>query len=400
MRFVFATFGTQGDVQPFLALGRELLERGHRVLLGAPANFQGRTEALGLDFVALGPPADGPEAREVFGAANELRDVTAQVQLTLPYALAHAEAAVEALCRVARGADALVSIPYQAAGRIAAEVLGLPYVSVHLSPFGSSRRPRLREVAAPGFNACRAIFGLPPVDDPLGAEGVSPDLALTPVSPHLFPRPAGWPEHHVLTGFWHLEEVPSVDPGLQAFVEGGEAPVVLGFGSMTHQDPEAVARLLAEAVALAGVRAVIQTGWSGLGAEAPPDRVRFAAFVPHGWLFPRAACVVHAGGAGTSAAAFRAGTPAVFVPHWLDQYLWGALAVERRLASASIPLAELTAPRLAQALRRVLDHPEYRTSALAVAQVLDRERGAATAADHLERLVTSGRSAFRKGAGG
>lgn len=386
MRFVVATFGTTGDVQPFLALGRELLERGHDVLLGAPVNFEARARAAGLDFASLGPAADGEEARRVFGPACELRDVTSQVERTLPYALEHAEASVRTLQEVAAGADALISIPYQAAGRIAAEVLRLPYVSVHLSPFGSSRRPKLSTIAAPGFNACRTVFGLPPVEDPLGAGGLSPDLALTPVSPHLFPRPAAWPAHHHLTGFWFLDETPPVDPALEAFVEQGEPPVVLGFGSMTHRDPEEIARLLAEAVHLAGVRAVIQTGWSGLGLEAPPERVRFAPFVPHAWLFPRAACVVHAGGAGTTAAAFRAGVPSVFVPHWLDQHLWAALATERHLASASIPLGDLTAERLAEAIRRAVEEPVYRRAAMDVAQVLRAEAGVQAAADHLEAL--------------
>ncbi len=387
MRLVLATFGTTGDVQPFLGLGRELLRRGHQVLLGAPDNFAGRAASVGLEFVSLGPAADGEDARRVFGPACELRDVTSQVQLTLPYALEHAPAAVETLLDAAKGADALLSIPYQAAGRIAAEVLRCPYVSVHFSPFGSSRRPRLSAIAAPGFNACRSRFGLPPVEDPLGKDGISTDLALTPVSPCLFPRPASWSARHHLTGFWFLDELPMVNPDLRAFVEAGEPPVVLGFGSMTHRDPEEIARLLAKAVALAGVRAVIQTGWSGLGLDATSDRIRFAPFVPHAWLFPRAACVVHAGGAGTTAAAFRAGVPSVFVPHWLDQHLWAALALERRLASASIPLGELTAERLALAIRKAVEMPEHRRAAEGVADVMKGEDGVRVAADHLEAML-------------
>jgi UDP:flavonoid glycosyltransferase YjiC (YdhE family) len=386
MRIVMATFGTTGDVQPFLALGVELLRRGHRVLLGGPANFAARVEGLGLEFVALGAAADGQETRRLFTSACELRDVNDQVQATLPYALEHAEASVRTLLEVAAGADALLSIPYQAAGRITAELLGLPHVSVHFSPFGSGRRPRISAIAAPGFNACRALFGLGPVADPLGADGISADLALTPVSRALFPATGHPGGHRHTTGFWFLDEPARVDPELAAFVADGPPPAVLGFGSMTHGDPAAVARVLVEAVRLAGIRAVIQTGWSGLELPEVPEGILFAPFVPHSWLFPRAGCIVHAGGAGTSAAAFRAGVPAVFVPHWLDQYLWGALAVERRLASASIPLAELGAERLAEAMLRALDEPRYRVAAAAVAAAIQAEDGVREAADRLEGL--------------
>lgn len=401
MKVVLATFGTTGDVQPFLALGVELRRRGHAVVLAAPPNFADRAAQAGLAFSALGTAVDDPASLRLFASAYEMEGAIEQVQATLAVPMAHARASVPALLETASDAEVVVSIPYQAAGRICAELLGRPYVSVHFSPFGSSRRPRLSAVAAPPFNALRASFGLPPVAEPLGLDGISTTLALTPVSPAIFPRPATWPRHHHLTGFWYLDDPYTPDPALQKFVEAGDPPVVIGFGSLTHRDPAALTRLLLRAVDRAGVRAVIQSGWSGLAAEDPPPQVRFTSFVPHHWLFPRAACVVHGGGAGTTAAVLRAGVPSVFIPHWLDQFLWGALAREQHLASACLPLKELDAESLAGAIRSAVASTRLRACCAEVARKIGAEAGVADAAGLLEAVLVpaAGLPSLRPGQG-
>jgi len=355
-------------------------------VLAAPPTLASPWARGGLAFRGFVNAVDDAASLQVFASAYEQDGMVAQIESTLTVPMRHAEASVRELLEEARDADALVSIPYQTAGQITAELLGLPFVSVHFSPFGNSRRPRLSAAAAPSFNALRGTFGLPPIAEPLGVDGISPLLALTPVSPHIFPRPAAWPPRHHLTGFWFLDEPCAPDPALQAFLDAGEAPVVLGFGSLAHRDPEAITRILLDAVARAGVRAVIQAGWSGLRHQEPPPGVLFTAFAPHAWLFPRASCVVHGGGAGTTAAALLAGVPTVFVPHWLDQFLWGALARERHLASASIPVRELTAEGLAAAILEARSSPRIREACAETAQAIQAERGVAVAADLLETL--------------
>jgi len=386
MKIVIATFGTTGDVQPFLALGVELLRRGHEVVLAAPPNFAPRAARHGLAFRGLGSSVDDARTLHTIALACQQAGMDEQIRLTLAVPMKHAEASVHELLETARNADALVSIPYLAAGQISAELLGLPFVSVHFSPFGSSRRPRLSAAAAPSFNALRKGFGLHPIAEPLGVDGISPTLALTPVSPSIFPRPASWPAHHHVTGFWFLDEPAEPAPALQAFLAAGDPPVVIGFGSMAHEDPAAVTRILLRAVDAAQVRAVIQSGWSGLSDEHPPKNVMFTSFVSHAWLFPQASCVVHGGGAGTTAAGMRAGTPSVFVPHWLDQFMWGALARERRLASASIPIRELDPEALAAAILAARDSAAIRECCAEASRAIRAEDGVAVAAGLIEAL--------------
>jgi sterol 3beta-glucosyltransferase len=203
-----------------------------------------------------------------------------------------------------------------------------------------------------------------------------------------------WPEHHRMTGFFFLDEKWAPDPALERFVNAGEPPIVVSFGSVLHQSPEALARIVLEAITGVHRRAVIQRGWTGLEFQSIPHEIHVTGTVPHHWLFPRAACVVHAGGAGTTAAALRAGIPSVIVPHVLDQFLWATLAKERGCASDVIPFVELNAERLQRAIEKAL-LPESRSAAGKLGENISRENGISIAADLIESY---GQQSQRSGA--
>jgi UDP:flavonoid glycosyltransferase YjiC (YdhE family) len=233
-------------------------------------------------------------------------------------------------------------------------------------------------------------MGLPPVADPLGADATSNRLALYALSAHVFRRPRRWPAHHHLTGFLFLDEDTRIDPALERFVAAGEPPVVITFGSMVHADADQTTALLVDAVLRSGRRAVLQRGWSGLGRGALPDVIHSTDFVPHGWLFPRASCVVHAGGAGTTAATLRAGIPTVVVPHWLDQPIWAELARELGCAGAVLPVRALEAEALARAISDTLGSQRCADKARELSAKIAAEDGTAVACTLLEELVRSG----------
>jgi UDP:flavonoid glycosyltransferase YjiC (YdhE family) len=146
------------------------------------------------------------------------------------------------------------------------------------------------------------------------------------------------------------------------------------------------------AVARTGRRAIVQRGWSGLARPdaspaALPDHVLALDEVPHAWLFPRAACVVHACGAGTTAATLRAGVPAVPVPHWLDQPLWARLVRDLRCAATILPFPSLTETTLADAIEQTLGSPRVLESAATLGEKLRAERGLTRLAELLERVA-------------
>jgi len=394
MRALLTSFGSTGDAQPFLALATELRRSGHQPLLALSPYFAERVQRLGFAFAPIGAEADPDILRRVGAAQMTMSTPAEQVKYFLEMTLPFVPVMFRDLQALCREADVLISTPFQFAARMAHETTGLPLVSIHLSQFGAFGGKALREVSAPPINQCRAQAGLPPLPDPLGADGASPQLALYAVSRKVFRPPARWPAHHYVTGYFFLdEETGEPDPALQEFLEAGEPPVVVTFGSVAHPSAEAAAltQLVLAAIQQAGCRAILQRGISGLGQGPLPDatRVHTIGFASHHWLFPRAACVVHHGGAGTTAAAFQAGVPTVVVPHTLDQPLWAEFARAFGCAGAVIPYGRLTAENLGAAISKTLTEPRHRQAAAAFGEQIRAEHGVQTARELIERLLIS-----------
>jgi sterol 3beta-glucosyltransferase len=385
MRTVIATYGTTGDIQPLLGLARELRRRRHAIKFAAPPDFAQRIKDVGFDFVPLGTPMDPRELREVYGRASLSGDVVDHVRRTLPLVIRDGPRMVDELANACVGADVLIALPYQLAGRIVHEQQGIPLVSVHLSPFGGYSR-RFAAESARLINELRGCYGLSSLTDPLGIDGSSHLLALYAVSPELFLRPRHWPSHHRMTGFFFFDEKWLPDPALSEFMEAGDSPVVISFGSVLHDSPEPLAQTVLGAIKRVGRRALVQRGWTGLQFNALPEGVMVVDFVPHHWLFPRAGCVVHAGGAGTIAASLRAGVPSVVVPHVLDQFIWGNLIKERGCAPEVIPFTKLTSECLGAAIEQAL-RPAYRKEPVAMAERLSQENGVCCATDLIESCL-------------
>ncbi|HVN39752.1 MAG TPA: nucleotide disphospho-sugar-binding domain-containing protein, partial [Myxococcota bacterium] len=200
----------------------------------------------------------------------------------------------------------------------------------------------------------RARLGLAPERDLYALlRGEAPALA----AEDLLARVAPDLEHQVrVVGCLHPFEEEPLPAKLEHFLASGEPPVYVGFGSMTDPDPAASTRLVLDAIAGAGVRAVLSAGWAGLGDAPLPESVTVVGSVPHAALFRRVAAVVHHGGAGTTTTAARAGAPQIVVPHVLDQFHWGRRIERLGLGPPAMPRRGLTAARLAQAIAAVRDN--------------------------------------------
>lgn len=197
-------------------------------------------------------------------------------------------------------------------------------------------------------------------------------------SPALIPKPNDWASCIDISGFYFLNLASSFcpDPDLAAFLQAGPPPVYIGFGSIVVDDPDGLTRIIFDAVRLAGVRALVSKGWGGLGAESVglPTGVFMLGNVPHDWLFGHVSAVCHHGGAGTTAAGIRAGKPTIVVPFFGDQPFWGAMIHRAGAGPAPIPYKELTAEKLAEAIRHCLT-PETQTRAQKLGARIREERG-------------------------
>jgi len=346
---------------------------------------------MGLEFASVGPDMTRSHFHDIITTQTKNTDMASQVAHYLGITMPMTPQIYRELRAACAGADILISTPHQIAAHMVHEALGIPYVTLHLSHFGLSGSKELRDVSAPIINSYRRDEGLPDLDDPLSADAISSQLALFAISSAILRKPKSWPAFYQVTGYFFLDDEDwTPDEEMLRFLDAGDPPVVVTFSSVVHDDPEHVTSLLLETLEKAGQRAILMRGWSGLGDKKLPSNVHASGFAPHAWLFARSSCVVHHGGAGTTAAALRAGKPTVIIPHTLDQPIWAEYARALGTTSAVIPFAELTADGLARAIKEAVADPKFQKSADKAAAKIDAERGVQTACRHIEQLLATG----------
>lgn len=407
MRVLLATVGSQGDLQPFLALGRRLLAEGHDVTLSASDGYADRAAEVGVPFDGR-PSWDEAEFQANYARIVATRNQLRQLAVVIDFLAKEQRAAVPRLMELARDADVVVNSPLAVGAVAAARAVGTPQVSVHHTwPLRRARRygptnidfgrvgnhlawalsgSAVRRATDGLLNPVVAAAGLPPWRDILFDASHSRLLNLIAISPHVLePDPLFGPAYQT-TGYWYLDEPDYTPPDdLAAFV-AEEPPAVIGFGSNNGFDAEEVTRLLLTAVDGLGRRVVLQSGWAGLGDRDLPSNVFLADYVPHGWLYSRAACVVHHGGAGTTAAAFRAGVPQAVV--WLqgDQPHWGRRIAQLGVGPPPCGHHSLDADWLRGALERLIDDGGMADRARALGAAIRAEDGVGMAVRAIEKM--------------
>lgn len=408
-RFLLLTAGTRGDVQPFVALGRGLRAAGHDVRLATHERFRGFVEVHGVPFAPLRNDllryGETPEGRALTeGGGNPIR----ALRVALPI---YAGMLRDAQAAAADGFDVVVHHPKTLAGPSLAERHGACAVRVlpvpALTPTRAFPLPLLAQrdlgaflnrasyapVAASDrpfagvLRAWRRELGLPASPAGRGGDGAT----LYPVSEAVVPRPVDWPTDTRLTGYWFLNDPAPMPADVEAFLEAGRPPFVVGFSSLVGRDPVGRTRTVLEALAAVDARAVLVSGWGGLDADSLPlalrGRVHVVDAVPFERLFPRALAVVHHGGAGTTAEALRAGVPSLVVPFFGDQRYWGARVAALGVGPTPIPQARLDAAGLRRALERLRDDGAMRAAAAEVGRRLRAEDGVRVAVAALEELA-------------
>jgi UDP:flavonoid glycosyltransferase YjiC (YdhE family) len=425
---VIPTTGSVGDLQPYVALGLGLQAFGHEVRLATHADYEATVRARGLDFFPIEANARAFHAQEagqrMFAAgANPFVFLREFVRLRRPRMVSLMARCLEAC----RDADAIVGASTALLiGQSVAEKLKIPFLSASLQPTTPTRflvnslfpplpawfpltgiynlvshfvvGEILWQLLGPAINKARAeVLGLPPFPF-LGPLKVMKEIpVLHGYSAAVVPRPADWHSDHHLTGFWFLRRPHDWRPSAELvdFLQAGPPPVYVGFGSMPNRHPEEVTALVVHALKRAGQRGILVTGWGGLGEAPRSDQVLLLDSVPHDWLFPRVRAVVHHGGAGTTAAALRAGVPAIVVPFMADQPFWGGRVQALGVGPRPIPRKELTAPRLAEAIRTAVHDPAMHRRASELGRRLRAENGVADAVGVIHRYLGIGEEPLR-----
>lgn len=407
LRIALLSLDTRGGIQPYVALARGLMGAGHSVRMLAPADFTPFLTEWGVPAAPLSGSVE-EVLRRSRGVAE--RGSLATLLLGRREMGARLRTWTAEALEACAGCDLMLGgLGGMVVGLAVAERLEIPFLEAHLHPLGEPTAdfPGMLLTGLPrwlGATARRWSHGLTHLALWMPMRGLieevrrelvghrpPPDREHLPVlygfSPEVVPRPEEWHRRREVTGYWTLPAPRSwsTPPELEAFLAAGPAPVCIGFGSMSSADPVATARLVREAVRRAGVRAVLLSGWGGLH-DGGGEEVFVTDAVPHDWLYPRMAAVVHHGGAGTTSAGLRAGIPSVLVPFTMDQPFWAARVQALGVGPRPIPRRQLTVERLVEALRRAMTDPGMRARAAALGAQLRAEDGVARAVAVLQRV--------------
>lgn len=398
MKMIIPTIGTRGDVQPYIALALGLDQAGHQAVVVTHPCMRSLVESYGVAFAPMGPDIDiGRETAIIRGHSPNWMAGFLRV---MEFSFAMLEQSNPDLLALCRQADGII-VSHTAAGSIEADQLGLPTVSVTLMPQAiSANDPKASWVSRGIMKAVGAGMGLVmtrPLDrirkrlglPPMGPNGItSPRLNLLPISQAVFPPNPLWEPRHFMTGYWFATAPGSWTPpeDLLRFLDAGDPPVVVSLGAMAISGEDALeaAQITLAAVQQAEVRAIIQ-GWDEpMKHLAIPGSVYHAGSLPHDWLLPRSSGIVHHGGFGTTSAAFRAGIPALVIPHIIDQFIWGGRTFELGAGPRPISRKKLNVQAIADALSQMRRDSAMRQKAVALGEKINRERGIELAVEKIE----------------
>ncbi|CAM1507774.1 Fc.00g046220.m01.CDS01 [Cosmosporella sp. VM-42] len=447
LNVVIQVVGSRGDVQPFVALGKVLKDTyGHRVRLATHPTFKGFVQENGLEFFSIGGdpsklmafmvknPGLMPGFRSLLSGdvRQRRRDVAEYIQ----GCWRSCYQAGDGIDLVATDddlsgsgarpfvADCIIANPPSFAHIHCAEKLGIPLHIMFTMPYSptqafphplaniqsSNADPQLTNYISyvmiellswqglgEIINRFRArCLGLDPVSL-IWAPGMLQRLKVPHTycwSPALIPKPKDWGPHIAVSGFCFLNLASNYTPtpDLETFLDAGPPPVYVGFGSIVLENPNAMTELIFEAMRKTGQRVLLSKGWGGIGASELriPDGVFMLGNVPHDWLFEHVSCVVHHGGAGTTAAGITAGRPTVVVPFFGDQPFWGAMVARAGAGPDPIPYEKLTADRLADAISFCL-RPESLERAKELAGKVGAERGSDMGAQSFHQYLEADR---------
>eukprot|EP01103_Thecamoeba_quadrilineata_P012888 TRINITY_DN3439_c0_g1_i1.p1 TRINITY_DN3439_c0_g1~~TRINITY_DN3439_c0_g1_i1.p1 ORF type:complete len:507 (-),score=48.58 TRINITY_DN3439_c0_g1_i1:82-1602(-) len=425
LKITILTVGSRGDVQPFIALGLALKDKGHAVRLATHKCYQTLVSDYQLDFFEL--PGDPRELIELCVRCG-LWNITF-IREGLQKFGSWVDECLLACWNACQGAEAIIAAPSSLGGVHIAEKLKIPFFSAFTMPYSRTsafshpfvgdaiqfkNAPHLNfysfvlleqvfyQPIRTHINSFRTNIGLKPI-------GVAQDghCLYTKQVPFLYSfstaivsRPTDWGDFIHITGYWFLEDVhPEMIPisirnqwqppkDIVEFIEAESIPpIYVGFGSIVCSDPKNLTRIMLSALNQTGLRAIVAKCWGlELNGNRDSDRIHVISDCPHEWLFPRVRAVVHHGGAGTTAIGIACGKPTVIVSFFGDQFFWGKRIVELEVGM-NIPYTSLTVENLAESIKHVLAEPSYQLCAKRLGSAIRETKGVEKAVELFHELL-------------
>jgi len=412
MKISILTYGSQGDVAPFLSLAQGFFRAGHTVRFAGPEHFKSLLKNPEIEF--FGFPGDPQQLVQdlVDGAgSSRLGMVRVMGKFVVPLAVRVLEQA-RAACEdsdVIIHSFLLTSVGYELAREMGAADISCQLFPVFSRtvefqaptfpdlPFGDPYRQLTHDAVTQIFwQGSRFLYKrvrrsnpqLSPLTSwPFDAGNDWQTPIFYGFSPSVIPRPRDWRDDVHITGYWFSDDLGGWSPGkdLLDFLDGGPAPIAIVFGSTNTKKWGRIIKNIVEALTTCKQRGVI-VGAEGQSLESSPD-VFLTDYVPYSWLFQRSSAVIHHGGAGTTGAGLRAGIPNMILPFTSDQPFWGNRVYSLGAGPKPIPAKNITAEKLSKAISLALNDEGMRVQARSLGETISAEDGISRAVELTQKYV-------------
>jgi UDP:flavonoid glycosyltransferase YjiC (YdhE family) len=393
MKFLLASYGTRGDIEPCAAIGLELLRRGHDARIAVPTNMLGFVESAGLDAVAYGPDSQGLQDADFVHSLSTSQNPISMLHKVVEHVSQVWVKMGTTLTALADGADLLLTgVSEQELVANVAEYQDIPLAALHLFPvqfvsFGWLHSHITKEAG----DAQRRALGLPEATRRMAEHG---SLEIQAYDAFFFPELAAeWARADVrrpFVGALTMDLPTDADDEVASWISAGKPPIYFGFGSTPVASPADTVAMISAACLELGERALIYAGENGFSQTPHSDHVKVVGAVNYTAILPACRAVVHHGGAGTTAAGLRAGIPTLVLWTQADQPIW-AVQIERLKVGSARPFWASTPESLIADLRSILA-PPYAIRAREIATRMTKPvESAARAADLLEDTARLGR---------
>lgn len=411
MRILFAPNGTHGDLRPVLALALELQKQSHTVSFCISESDQEYLSRYNLSYkCAAFNFRDDNKAFNQRPQTKDKTEIQAYYQKLRDIYNNQLKSTKDTLLEMGKEADIIVGSGAQQIASTAADYLNLPYIHVFhsASMFPSGEFPPSKfplrnlpsfinrflwkqydkfaaRISMPPVNSIRAELGLPPF---IEASEICRKHTLLSINKTLSPLPEDVTECLFHTDYWHLFEDAELDADLEDFLNKGEAPVYIGFGSMARGEHKQVESVVNYLLKNSDLRIIISKGWGNITGGAESDRLFEVGSLPHHKLFPRVKAVIHHGGAGTVSTALISGAPQVIVPHVFDQFYMADQIQKLGLGPKGVSLKKIETD-LPKAILKAVSTPLYSEKAKEIQKAASQEKGIDEAIDFLLKKAAS-----------
>lgn len=418
MKVTFLTLGTRGDVQPYVALAKELIKNGHEALVCTGASFKPFIEENGVDFYEstadLMAILESEEGKNVFngGRYNIFKMLKYAKEVITP---AYRKSMDDFLC-ASKGSDIIIYHPKALGSVDIAEYLNIPCICMPPIPivYPITEFPSIAVSANKSFGAFlnrlsykstslgessyikhindfrKRSLNLPKrKSGELAFKVKGTDIPIIyPISPYIFKEVDSWKGKVFLSGFFYLDiDETKLNDELEEFLKSGEKPIVVSFSSMPLKDPKVFKDKITKALKDTGNRAVVLTGTSGMTFENE-DNILAVKNAPHRLIFKKAKGIIHHGGVGTMSEALLSGVPQLIMPFTVDQPFWAKRLYSKGYAIRPLMEKNLEVSDLVNALKE-MEKDKYIQNAKEIKSIIESEKGLENAVKYIEAIYNS-----------